>query len=364
MRHEFNQVSGITLDAMGDAALIGDLTQFITDGAGNVRANGVWGGGLVYRSNGAGANQSCEFGLPPDQAAAGSSGSRLLLLQCAGVNTGYAVYLSDANNTLRRAGTFVNSYTQLSGVSISTSYNVAKLTLVGGVLTLYINGQVAFTYTDSTPLTGGFPGFGAGGNGVAPTPPIDYFDDLLAVLPTITAHPASITVGATSTTTFSVTVGGGSTPMTYQWQKNTGGWVAISGATSVSYTTPALVAGDTGGQYRVVITNSAGSVNSNAATLTVTAAPTSAPNFIKVVGGYPVGTFGSTVGAFAKVLRRALTIINGVKRQLQTAQLGTGLKPLVLLNGMLKLRSTTEGIPVVFANGQYRTLASSETLEL
>jgi hypothetical protein len=47
-------------------------------------------------------------------------------------------------------------------------------------------------------------------------------------------------------------------------------WQDIPGATSLSYTTPSLVAGDNGAQYRLVVTNEAGQVVSESALLTVT----------------------------------------------------------------------------------------------
>jgi hypothetical protein len=53
------------------------------------------------------------------------------------------------------------------------------------------------------------------------------------------------------------------TGVTYQWKKN---GTAIAGATSSSYTTPAAIWSDDGAQYVVVVSNSAGSVSSNAAT--------------------------------------------------------------------------------------------------
>lgn len=62
----------------------------------------------------------------------------------------------------------------------------------------------------------------------------------------------------------------GTAPLTYQWQKNNAN---ISGATSVSYTTPATVSGDNGATFRVIVSNSAGNVTSNVATLTVNASP-------------------------------------------------------------------------------------------
>jgi hypothetical protein len=87
------------------------------------------------------------------------------------------------------------------------------------------------------------------------------------VAPSITAQPVSQTVTAGQTATFSVTASG-TAPLRYQWQRNGG---AIGNATSPSYTTPATSTSDNGAQFTVVVTNSVGSVTSNAATLTVTA---------------------------------------------------------------------------------------------
>ena len=85
------------------------------------------------------------------------------------------------------------------------------------------------------------------------------------VAPTITTQPTNQTVTAGQTATFTV-VASGTAPLSYQWQKNS---VNISGATSSTYTTPATTASDNGSAFRVVVSNSAGSVTSNAATLTV-----------------------------------------------------------------------------------------------
>src|SRR5438552_6014325 len=57
----------------------------------------------------------------------------------------------------------------------------------------------------------------------------------------------------------------------YQWQR---GGVPISGATLASYTTPPTTSGDNGAQFTVVVSNTAGSVTSSAATLTVNSPPT------------------------------------------------------------------------------------------
>ena len=94
---------------------------------------------------------------------------------------------------------------------------------------------------------------------------------LTAAAPAITAQPVSKTVTAGQTATFTVAATG--KPLTYQWQKNNSN---ISGATSASYTTAATTTGDSGSAYRVMVGNSAGSVTSSAATLTVNNAPTAA----------------------------------------------------------------------------------------
>src|SRR3989440_11142932 len=82
--------------------------------------------------------------------------------------------------------------------------------------------------------------------------------------PSITTQPASQTVTAGQTATFTV-VATGTAPLSYQWMKS---GTAISGATAPTYTTPATTAADSDSQFTVVVSNTAGNVTSNAATLT------------------------------------------------------------------------------------------------
>src|SRR5213075_3287362 len=89
-----------------------------------------------------------------------------------------------------------------------------------------------------------------------------------AAAPTITTQPANQSVTAGQTATFTVTATG-TAPLSYQWQKK---GTAIAGATASSYTTPPTTSSDNGSQFTVVVSNTAGSVTSNAATLTVNAA--------------------------------------------------------------------------------------------
>jgi arylsulfatase A-like enzyme len=83
--------------------------------------------------------------------------------------------------------------------------------------------------------------------------------------PTITSQPANTTVMVGATARFRVTAVG-SAPLHYQWKKN---GVDILGATKNSYTTPPVTLDDNGSLFSVVVTNSAGSVTSSDAVLTV-----------------------------------------------------------------------------------------------
>jgi WD40 repeat protein len=85
-----------------------------------------------------------------------------------------------------------------------------------------------------------------------------------ATAPTITSQPSARSVAVGSAASFSV-VAGGTAPLSYQWRKD---GVAISGATSSTYSISSTATSDAG-SYTVVVTNSAGTVTSNAASLTV-----------------------------------------------------------------------------------------------
>jgi hypothetical protein len=86
--------------------------------------------------------------------------------------------------------------------------------------------------------------------------------------PTITVQPLSQTVPIGQSATFTVTAAG-KAPLSYQWSENGS---IIPGATSASYTTPAVVLGAGGstaiGSFQVTVSNAVNSVASNTATLT------------------------------------------------------------------------------------------------
>jgi hypothetical protein len=110
-----------------------------------------------------------------------------------------------------------------------------------------------------------------------------------AVGPTITTQPASQTVNAGATVTFTVVATGSPAP-TYQWRKNS---AAISGATNATLTLPSVTAVDAG-SYAVVVTNTAATVTSSTATLTVNVAGP-APVFTSQPTSVTVATGGAAV---------------------------------------------------------------------
>jgi len=90
------------------------------------------------------------------------------------------------------------------------------------------------------------------------------------VAPAITTHPASVTINSGATALLTTAASG--TSPTWQWYIGSAGVTTnpVSGATSASYTTPALAASTS---YWVRASNSAGNANSTAALVTVTPPP-------------------------------------------------------------------------------------------
>lgn len=90
---------------------------------------------------------------------------------------------------------------------------------------------------------------------------LDYIE---TAAPTIVNHPISQSIMETKPVTFTVSASG--TGLTYQWQYNN---VNINGATAATYTIPSVTNANAG-NYRVIVTNTAGNITSNPAVLTVT----------------------------------------------------------------------------------------------
>jgi CSLREA domain-containing protein len=104
---------------------------------------------------------------------------------------------------------------------------------------------------------------------------------LIAVAPTIATQPANVITAVGGSATFSITINGGTAPITYQWKRNGS---AIAGATSASYTLATAVLNDNDATFSVDIINPAGTLPSSSAVLNVV------PN-----GGYVVNTTADLV---------------------------------------------------------------------
>jgi len=112
-------------------------------------------------------------------------------------------------------------------------------------------------------------------------------DDESSTATAITAQPTDQSVVAGTTATFGVVA---SNATSYQWQSSTDSgstFADVSGATSASYTTAVTTFGDSGTQYRVVVSGADNNVTSSAVTLTVTA--------VGVAPGISVQPAGQTI---------------------------------------------------------------------
>ncbi len=185
-----------------------------------------------------------------------------------GTATAAPVFTTQPTSQTVTAGSSV-TFTAAASGSPTPTYQWQK----GGV---NISGATSASYTIASTVTGD-----AGSYAVVATNSVGSVTSNTATLtvnaatniPVFTTQPASQTVTAGNWVLFTAAASGSPAP-TYQWQK---GGVSISGATGASLTIMNIVMGDAG-SYTVVATNSAGSVTSNTATLTVNAA-TIAPAF-------------------------------------------------------------------------------------
>lgn len=118
----------------------------------------------------------------------------------------------------------------------------------------------------------------------------------LSSAPAITTQPVSQTVASGSMVTFTVAASGSPAP-SFQWQRD---GIDIPGATADSHVLASVQTTDSGSTWRVIVTNSAGSVTSNSVTLTVQPPPPASTAVIAVLAGAlkQPGTASGTPGSF------------------------------------------------------------------
>jgi hypothetical protein len=126
----------------------------------------------------------------------------------------------------------------------------------------------------------------------------------VTVAPSITQQPVNVTVNEGASATFSVVVSG-TAPFTFQWLK---GSTAITGATTGNYTIAATTTADAA-SYKCTISNSAGTVTTNSATLTVNSTSSGGTSGGGSTGGGTSGggtTGGGTTTPAAQIVNLAV----------------------------------------------------------
>ncbi len=209
----------------------------------------------------------------------GNTGSHLVKIVNAATSqdvTGGSVTVSTVGGT---AGTL--AYANLPAsvtLSANTTYYVVSQETQGGDAWYDVNTSIQTTAVaaENTGIYSydgaSYSGYGAANQSYGP---VGFLYSTAAVQPAITQQPQSQTVAAGITATFSVIATGGN--LSYQWSSAPSGssiFTTISGATGSSYTTPATTVAQSGTQYLCAVSNGNGSLNSSAATLTVSAAAT------------------------------------------------------------------------------------------
>ena len=175
-------------------------------------------------------------------------------------------------------------------LSVAANYASTYQWSLGGVP---ISGATASSYFIPTALS-----MDAGNYTAAVTNPAGTVTSNVAkvvVGSSVSSNPASLSIYATQTATFSVSAAGIS-PFTYNWYRVAGGnAVLIPSATSSSYTTPAVTTGDSGEQFYATVTDACGMVlTSSSATLTVTSAANVPPTITAQPLGQTVAIGGTT----------------------------------------------------------------------
>lgn len=170
---------------------------------------------------------------------------------CAGANASFTV-TATGTYQWQISTAAVPAFTNISGATAAT-LNLTAVTagMSGNQYRCVVTGQCGSTNSNAATLT-------------------------VNVAPTVNTNPTSQAVCSGSAATFAA-AGSGTPAPTYQWQVSTAAVPAftnVPGATNATYTITSTTVGMSGDQYRCVITNTCGSVNTTAATLTVNSSVT------------------------------------------------------------------------------------------
>ena len=280
--------------------------------------------------------------------------------------------LPGASATVNVAGATSNTFvyaTLASPVTLNanTSYYIVTQETLGGDQ-WYDYGNSAVQTTSAATVTSAVYGTGAPYTTTGSTSqtygPVDFLYSAASAPPSISQGPQNATVTAGQTATFSVTASGAAN---YQWQNEAPGATSfsnITGATSSSYTTGALPLTASGTQFQCVVTNSNGSVTTNAATLTVTAQPSGTAFVTSKILGTLRNNYTGWVG-MAITVEGAPVTVKALGRIVEGISAGNHVVKIVQasnaadLPGAAVTVSVAGGAPNSFV---YATLASPVTL--
>jgi hypothetical protein len=264
-----------------------------------------------------------------------------------GVSAAPSITTQPASQTVTAGQTGTFSVTSSGAAPLSYQWSKNGAAIPGATLTTYTTPATATSDTGSR-FTVGVSNSAGNVTSTAATLTVTS----AAGPPSITTQPASQTVVASQTATFRVTASG-TAPLSYQWRKN---GTAISGATSSGYTTPATTSADSGSQFTVAVSNSIGTVTSNAATLTVQAAgqlTASASNL----------NYGNITVGSSSLLSVTLTNKGTSSVAISNVTLsGAGLSIVGVSSGLILAAGNSAVLNVTFAPSSSGTLNGSVTI--
>ena len=128
----------------------------VQDGTLRCTSGAVWNASVVYYSNNQSNDQQVQVKRPGSTFNTASGTSFSVNLRVDTGQSGYVCSFFGSSYQLRRNGEWING----GSMDIATwnSDTVVKMTVVGGVVNVYVNGVLLISSTDTTPLTGGYPG--------------------------------------------------------------------------------------------------------------------------------------------------------------------------------------------------------------
>jgi sugar lactone lactonase YvrE len=239
-------------DGTGDNARFREPTGVATDGAGNVFV-ADWGNNAIRKITPAGAVTTVA-GLPTVDGSDDGVGTNARFWLPAGVTVDAAgnIFVTDSHNQTVRKITPDGTVSTIAGLPEARGSAAGQ------------GDRVRFNHPQGIALDATGTLYVTNSSGTGNT----VVKGVIAGRPAITTQPQAVTATAGGTAQFSVTATGDPAP-TYQWYLN---GTALTGATAATFSLNSVQAAHAG-DYTVIVTNPKGSVTSNKATLTVTAAP-------------------------------------------------------------------------------------------